>query len=339
MQKKGEFGTEFAVKRIESEINNKIKYKNMTKISNDVMGYKVVANNEVKMFNNVDDVVDYVVMMMKKHPNNAVYVNDMGIRLEKELDGKISVVLRDSDMNLIRGYVMGKIKRGMDKAVAYVLSYIEENEVEEQEDNTIVDDVDMELAIERLADDIADRADKTMGDYFVDVTRYMWDADDAIDEDRLRELLFDKVDGVADIDFAESDDAIVRIWFNRPIKKDVLVGEEQENALESAMNDGEECYDENGMENVAKNSSPCLNDVERVVKIIEDYIKGYNGYSASICVPWDVFDEDDMKMLIEDGVFEACVVDVLMGRDIKDMLVYDDGVYVSVDADMFEKVA
>ena len=197
----------------------------MTNISNDVMGYKVVANNEVKMFNNVDDVVDYVVMMMKKHPNNAVYVNDMGIRLERELDGKISVVLRDSNMNLIRGYVMGKIKRGMDKAVAYVLSYIEENEVEEQEDNTIVDDVD------------------------------------------------------------------------------------------------------------------------RVVKVIEDYVNNYtmsyldNYGGCVVCVPWDIFNEDDMKMLIEDDGFEGCVVGVLMGRDIKDVLVYDDGVYVSVDAKMFDKVA
>lgn len=96
----------------------------MAKNFSNVMDYKVVANNVVKMFNNVDDVVDYVVMMMKKHPNNAVYVNDMGIRLEKELDGKIGVALRDSDMNLIRGYVMGKIKRGMDKAVAYVMDYV-----------------------------------------------------------------------------------------------------------------------------------------------------------------------------------------------------------------------
>ena len=88
-----------------------------------------------------------------------------------------------------------------------------------------------------------------------------------------------------------------------------------------------------------KNDSPCLDDVERVVKVIEDYVNNYNGYSASICVPWDVFNEDDMKMLIEDADFEEYVVDVLMGRDIKDMLVYDDGVYVSVDADMFDNVA
>lgn len=95
-----------------------------------------------------------------------------------------------------------------------------------------------------------------------------------------------------------------------------------------------------------ENDSPYLDDVDRVVKVIEGYVNNYegmlmdyNGYSASICVPWDVFNEDDMKMLIEDADFEEYVVDVLMGRDIKDVLVYDDGVYVSVDADMFDKVA
>lgn len=95
-----------------------------------------------------------------------------------------------------------------------------------------------------------------------------------------------------------------------------------------------------------ENDSPYLDDIERVVKVIEDYVNNYKGMlmdydgnSASICVPWDVFNEDDMKMLIEDEEFEACVVGVLMGGDIKDVLVYDDGVYVSVDADMFDKVA
>lgn len=194
----------------------------MANYSNDVMGYKVVANNEVKMFNNVDDVVDYVVMMMKKHPNNAVYVNNMGIRLERELDGKISVVLRDSDMNLIRGYVMGKIKRGMDKAVAYVMESVVVNNMEEN------------------------------------------------------------------------------------------------------------------------------NMVDRVVKVIEGYVNNYEGMlmdydgnSASICVPWDVFDEDDMKMLIEDGDMYKCVGYALMvdGVPLREILVYDDGVYVSVDAKMFDNVA
>ena len=95
-----------------------------------------------------------------------------------------------------------------------------------------------------------------------------------------------------------------------------------------------------------ENDSPCLDDVDRVVKVIEGYVNNYEGMlmnydgnSASICVPWDVFNEDDMNMLIEDADFEEYVVDVLMGRDIKDMLVYDDGVYVSVDAKKFDKVA
>jgi hypothetical protein len=103
------------------------------------------------------------------------------------------------------------------------------------------------------------------------------------------------------------------------------------------------CYDEIGVDDMVKNNPPCL---DRVVNTIKDYVDNYegilmdyNGYSASICVPWDVFNEDDMKMLIEDADFEEYVVDVLMGRDIKDMLVYDDGVYVSVDAEMFDKVA
>lgn len=104
-----------------------------------------------------------------------------------------------------------------------------------------------------------------------------------------------------------------------------------------------------GYKVVANNEVKMFNnvdDVERVVKVIKDYVDNYEGIlmsydgnSASICVPWDVFNEDDMKMLIEDADFEEYVVDVLMGRDIKDVLVYDDGVYVSVDAKKFNKVA
>lgn len=96
-------------------------------------------------------------------------------------------------------------------------------------------------------------------------------------------------------------------------------------------------------EDAVKNDSPCL---ERVVDTIKDYVNNYEGMlmnydgnSASICVPWDVFNEDDMKMLIEDDGFEGCVVGALIGRDIKDVLVYDDGVYVSVNAEKFDKVA
>lgn len=129
-----------------------------------------------------------------------------------------------------------KIKNGVkSRRIVEVLAYddcfyVWYDEDVAKNDAPCLDD-DMELAIERLADDIANRADSTMGDYFVDVTRKMWNANDTIDEDRLRELLFDKVDGVADIDFAEPDDEddIVRIWFNRPIKNDAPCLDDGEN--------------------------------------------------------------------------------------------------------------
>lgn len=101
----------------------------MANVISNVMGYKVVANNVVKSFNDVNDVVAYVVMILKKYPHNAVYVNGMGIRLERDADGRIGVVLRDSEFNLIRGYVMGKIKRGMVDAVSYVMGYVDAENV------------------------------------------------------------------------------------------------------------------------------------------------------------------------------------------------------------------
>ena len=90
--------------------------------------------------------------------------------------------------------------------------------------------------------------------------------------------------------------------------------------------------------------------VNRVVKVIEDYVNnyegmmmGYDGNSASICVGWDIFNEDDMELLIEDFIFALSVRDVLYEnkviKSLDGFLVYDDGVYVSVDAKMFDKVA
>lgn len=357
---------------------------NMAKNFSNVMDYKVVANNGftfnvnvygVNNFGNkkwmlkaVDVIRDYFTFDDDDVDNGLiinVVVNTHEIIVKAEFNGKkywAYPIQPRYGKNQIKGILdnMGVVKDVID---VYTNSMVNNN-MEENNMNDMVNSVDMELAIERLADDIADRADKTMGDYFVDVTRYMWNANDDIDEDRLRELLFDKVDGVADIEFAESDDAIVRIWFNRPIKKDVLVGEEQENALESAMNDIDmlyiNCYDEIGVDDMVKNNPPCLDEdeyddnewsdrdwlIKNTADTIKDYVDNYegmlmdyNGYSASICVPWDIFNEDDMKMLIEDDDFEYSVVVALMQKDINDVLVYDDGVYVSVNADMFDNVA
>ena len=102
------------------------------------------------------------------------------------------------------------------------------------------------------------------------------------------------------------------------------------------------------VENAPKSNAPCLDiAVDRVVNTIKTYLANYEGLlmdydgnNASICVPWDEFSENDMQMLIEDDVFEGLVIDNLVGENISDVLVYDDGVYVTVDYDkMFNKVA
>ena len=108
-------------------------------------------------------------------------------------------------------------------------------------------------------------------------------------------------------------------------------------------------YDDEIVGEIAPNNdTPILdNDIDRVVNTIKNYVDNYeglmmdyDGHNASICVPWDEFSENDMQMLIEDDIFEGLVIDSLVGENISDMLVYDDGVYVTVDYDkMFNKVA
>ena len=101
--------------------------------------------------------------------------------------------------------------------------------------------------------------------------------------------------------------------------------------------------------NAPKNDAPCLDidiAVDRVVNTIKSYLANYiPSYldqfgDCVITVYWDEFSEQDMQMLIEDDVFEGLVIDSLVGENISDVLVYDDGVYVTVDYDkMFNKVA
>ena len=98
---------------------------------------------------------------------------------------------------------------------------------------------------------------------------------------------------------------------------------------------------------VPKNNAPILdNDIDRVVNTIKSYLANYTpSYldkfgDCVITIGWDEFSENDMQMLIEDDIFEGLVIDSLVGENISDMLVYDDGVYVTVDYDkMFNKVA
>lgn len=93
--------------------------------------------------------------------------------------------------------------------------------------------------------------------------------------------------------------------------------------------------------------APILDDdVDRVVNTIKTYLANYTpSYldqfgDCVITIDWDNFSEEDMQMLIEDDIFEGLVIDSLVGENISDMLVYDNGVYVTVDYDkMFNKVA
>ena len=107
-------------------------------------------------------------------------------------------------------------------------------------------------------------------------------------------------------------------------------------------------------------NAPCLdNDIDshfgddyesfgRVVDTIKSYLANYvPSYldqfgDCVITIGWDEFSENDMQMLIADKYMYKSVGYALMvdGVPLRDILVYDDGVYVTVDYDkMFNKVA
>jgi hypothetical protein len=114
-------------------------------------------------------------------------------------------------------------------------------------------------------------------------------------------------------------------------------------------------------EDAVENDAPCLDEDEYddnewsdrdwLIKRTADTIKDYLGnYMPSyldqfgdcvITVYWDEFSEDMMKNMIEDDNFALQVKSLVYGVDgIEGFLVYDDGVYVTVDYDkMFNKVA
>lgn len=112
---------------------------------------------------------------------------------------------------------------------------------------------------------------------------------------------------------------------------------------------------ENVVENAPKNNTPILdNDIDRGIERVADTIEKYLGsYMPSyldkfgdcvITIYWDSFTEQDMEMLIENDIFAMSVRDTLYERgvieNLNGFLVYDDGVYVTVDYDkMFNKVA
>ena len=107
--------------------------------------------------------------------------------------------------------------------------------------------------------------------------------------------------------------------------------------------------------NAEVDNTPILdNDIDRGIERVADTIEKYLGsYMPSyldkfgdcvITIYWDSFTEQDMEMLIENDIFAMSVRDTLYERgvieNLNGFLVYDDGVYVTVDYDkMFNKVA
>ena len=89
------------------------------------------------------------------------------------------------------------------------------------------------------------------------------------------------------------------------------------------------------------NTPDTLENVNRVVNVIKEYLNNYMpSYldqfgDCVITVYWDMFSENDMKMLIENKKFALAVRDMLLSDNIildkSGFLVYNDGVYLTVD--------
>lgn len=334
-------------------------------VATSAVKYNVVVRGYAEGFNTLDEVIAGVEGMMKKYPNDAIHVNGKGIRFEKikGLDDKWSVILRDENMEMIAGFALGKIKRGLRNALAHVLGYIEVNE-----ENEVVEENEYDV-IENLVEGFNEKIENIIdGIYNETCESAVYDA--KIFNDTESEYVFATMDW--DID-------ILSIWLDHV---EQWVGDEYLDVAERYYNDWENrrIYDADGIceyvgnaygdyiednccgsclvwvknpyyvaEDVAKNDAPCLDgyDTDRGIERVVDTIKKYLGsYIPSyldkfgdccICIGWDNFNEDDMKMLIEDGIFDISVRDTLYEKgiivELSGFLVYDDGVYVSVDYD------
>ena len=336
-------------------------------VATSAVKYNVVVRNYAENFNTHDEVIDDVVMMMKKYPSDAIYVNDKGIRFEMGIDGKWSVVLRDENMNVIAGFVLGKIKRGLRNAVAHVLGYIEVNEENDEVDmenlvlgacgfneymeGKLVEDFKSEL--EKIKEDAEDFEDSENEHYCGDFN-YEYDIEQewidfaggfGVGGDDAYNFYIENIEI-----FVDEDDLCQWVY---EFEETYGVGID-DNCCGSCL-----VYVKNPYyvaENVAKNDAPCLDGydidrgIERVVDTIEKYLGSYTpSYldqfgDCCICIGWDNFNEDDMMMLIEDGIFDVSVRDTLYEKgtivELSGFLVYDDGVYVTVDYDrMFNKIA
>ncbi len=261
--------------------------------------------------------------------------------LDKDYKGNYVLCYGDGQVNLWFGRLSGaknfntlesEIYNAIREMVFKMSEQVVEQENEQDEDDAAIEYlrevmplIPMDIIREKIDECVEDLClvedGKTMDfDKFCDVlwNDYVWDevfTDEALEND-------------------------TREWMEFNDRVRYIIENEKENIYIN--------YDDEIVGEIAEeNDAPCLDiDIDRVVNTIKSYLANYTpSYldqfgDCVITIGWDEFSESDMQMLIEDDVFEGLVIDSLVGENISDMLVYDDGVYVTVDYDkMFNNVA
>lgn len=227
------------------------------------------------------------------------------------------------------------------------VSFVQQEQVAEQENEQEQDDAAIEYLREVMpvipVDIISEKIDECVEDLcLVEDGKRM-------DFDKFCDVLWD--DYVWDEVF--TDEALeneTREWMEFNDRVRYIIENEKENIFTT--------YDNEIVgEIVEKSDAPCLVDgvyyvnseydidggIERVADTIEKYLGSYTpSYldsfgDCTITIYWDEFNEQDMKMLIENDIFAMSVRDTLYDRgvikNLSGFLVYDDGVYVDVDYD------
>lgn len=300
-------------------------------VATSAVKYNVVVRGYAEGFNTLDEVIAGVEGMMKKYPSDAIHVNGKGIRFEKikGLEDKWSVILRDENMEMIAGFALGKIKRGLRSALAHVLGYIEvneENEVEENEYDVIENLVDgFNKEIEEMIDgiynetcvnavynaeicndteneyvcafmnwdiDIEDRwyiyVEEWAGDEYLDVAmKYYndWENRRIYDEDGICEYVGNAYGEYIEDNCCGSCLVYVKnpyyVAEDSPKNDAPCLDEIVENALESAMDDGNEYYDDKICqvgELYVSYTSPCDEFPKGCVCVVDDEGRMYGNW-------------------------------------------------------------
>ena len=275
---------------------------------------------------NVEIIVNASEIAVKAEHNGVKYLIDTPITAKTSMT-KVDSIVADSFRSIVSVVCMEAIK-----------NEIAENEQDEDDAaieylREVMPLIPMDIISEKIDECVEDLClvedGKTMDfDKFCDVLwdDYVWDevfTDEALENDT-REWM-------------EFNDRVRYIIENE--KENIFINYHGEIECEIAPNNDTPCLDydiDRGIERVA----------DTIEKYLGSYIPSYLDQFGDCCITiyWDEFSDDDMKMLIENDIFAMSVRDTLYERgvivNLSGFLVYDDGVYVTVDYDkMFNKVA